>query len=94
MPVGECSIASDLVRLFEMYRGSDGYQTGGKMSDGHLIAYGSKRVMRCLFCFSVAESREVLLNGLPVLEDFLEFFTVLGTLERASSVTSRYFVQP
>ena len=61
-----------------MYSRSNGYKAGGKMCDGHLIAYGSKRIVCCLFGFSVTKPREVLLNGLSVLEYFFVFFAVSG----------------
>ena len=48
------------------------------MCDSHLIAYSGKAVMGCLFGFSVAKTRKILLNGLPVLKYFFEFFAVSG----------------
>ena len=50
------------------------------MSDGHLVAYGCKTVVRGLFDFSVTKPRVVLLDYLPVFVGFLKLFAISGYL--------------
>lgn len=50
------------------------------MSDGHLVSYGRKTVVRGLFEFSVTKPRVVLLDYLPVFVGFLKLFAISGYL--------------
>ncbi len=76
--LGECSIASDSIGLFEFNPCGYADQAGSKVCDSHLIAYRSEAVVRCLFNFSVPETREVLFNGLPTFESIFELLAVSG----------------
>jgi len=72
----KCLIAANLFRLLENYGSSNGYQTGTKMSNGHLIAYRIKRIVRGLLNLSVAEPSIILLNYLSIFEYLFELFAV------------------
>jgi len=76
--IGKRSVASYLCRLPEQYGCGDGHETGSKVSDGHLIVYGSECVVCCLFGFSVTQPGEVLLDSFSVLERLLELSAVSG----------------
>ena len=78
--IGKRSVASHFCRLLEQDSCSNGYKTGRKVGDGHLIAYGCEGVVRRLLYFSVAQPGEVLLDAFSVLEGFLEVFAVSGHL--------------
>ena len=76
--LGECPPAADLVRLLENNGCGYGYQTGSKVSNGHLILDGSESVVGCLFYFSVTKARIILFNHLASLEGFFVFLAVSG----------------
>ncbi len=77
---GKRSVASYLCGLLEQNGRSDSYEACRKVGNSHLIAYGSKGVVRCLFHFSVAQPGKVLLDEFSILEGFLEVFAVSGYL--------------
>ena len=70
--ISKGSVATDFLRLFQEYTGCGGYQRQRQMSDGHLVLHGAQFVMGCLFDFSIAQTREVLFNGLALSVDFFE----------------------
>jgi len=76
--LGECPPASDFVRLLENNGCGYGYQTGSKMSNGHLVLDGPESVMGCSFYFSVTQTRIILFNDLASFEGFFVFLTVSG----------------
>ena len=76
--LGECPPAADLVRLLKNNGCGYGYQTGCKVSNGHLVLYGPEAVMACLFYFSITKASIVLFNDLASLEGFFVFLAVSG----------------